>query len=74
LWQGVLAPAKTPSTVIETISRAIAEAVAQPEVVQKLAAQGGGPAGTSPQTFSRFLKDESAKWLALARAVDITAD
>jgi tripartite-type tricarboxylate transporter receptor subunit TctC len=74
IWQGVLAPAKTPSAIIEKMSRAIAEAVAEPEVVQKLAAQGGGPAGTSPQAFGQFLKDESSRWLALAREVNITAD
>ncbi len=45
-----------------------------PEVVQKLAVQGGGPAGTSPQAFGLFLKDESSRWLALAREVNITAD
>jgi tripartite-type tricarboxylate transporter receptor subunit TctC len=74
LWQGVLAPAKTPPAIIEKISRAIAEIVAEPDVVQKLAAQGGGPAGTSPQAFDKYLRDESSKWLALAKAVNVTAD
>ena len=74
LWQGVLAPARTPPAIVEKISRAIAEIVAEPEVIQKLAAQGGAPAGTSPQAFAQFLRDESSKWLALAKEVNITAD
>jgi tripartite-type tricarboxylate transporter receptor subunit TctC len=74
IWQGVLAPAKTPPAIAERMSRAIAEVVAEPEVVQKLAAQGGGPAGTTPRAFAQFLKDESSRWLALAKEVNITAD
>jgi len=74
IWQGVLAPAKTPPAIIEKMSRAIAEAVAEPDIVQKLAAQGGGPAGTSPKEFGKFLKDESSRWLTLAKEVNITVD
>jgi tripartite-type tricarboxylate transporter receptor subunit TctC len=74
IWQGMLAPAKTPPAIIERMSRAIAEVVAEPDIVQKLAAQGGGPAGTSPPAFGQFLRDESSRWLALAREVNVTAD
>ncbi len=74
IWQGMLAPAKTPPAIIDKISRAIAEAVAQPDVIQKLAAQGGGPAGTSPREFGKFLRAESTKWIALAKEVNITVD
>jgi tripartite-type tricarboxylate transporter receptor subunit TctC len=70
----VLAPAKTPPAIIAKLSRAIAEIVAEPDVVQKLAAQGAAPAGTSPAVFDQFLKGESKKWLALAKAVNITAE
>ena len=74
LWQAMLAPAKTPPAIVEKISRAIAEIVHEPDVVQKLASQGGGPAGTSPREFAKFLKDESEKWLTLAKEVNVTAD
>lgn len=74
IWQGVLAPAKTPPAIIDKMSRAIAEAVADPEVVQKLVAQGGGAVGSSPKAFGEFLKSETGRWLALAKAVNITAD
>jgi tripartite-type tricarboxylate transporter receptor subunit TctC len=74
IWQGMLAPAKSPPAIIEKMSRAIAEVVAEPDIVQKLAAQGGGPAGTSPSAFGQFLKDESSRWLALAKEVNITAE
>lgn len=74
IWQGVLAPARTPTAVVEKMSRAIAEVVAEPEVVQKLIAQGGGPAGTSPRAFGEFLKFEINRWLALAKEVNISVE
>ncbi len=74
LWQGILAPAKTPPAIIEKVARAVAEIVAEPDVIAKLASQGGGPAGTSPKAFDKYLKDETVKWLTLAKEVNITAD
>jgi len=74
LWQAMLAPAKTPPAIVEKISRAIAEIVREPDVMQKLALQGGGPAGTSPREFAQYLHDESVKWLTLAKEVNLTAD
>ena len=74
LWHAMLAPAKTPPAIIDKVSRAIADIVHQPDVVQKLASQGGGPAGTSPREFGQYLRDESVKWLTLAREVNVTAD
>ena len=71
---GFFAPAKTPPALIEKMSRAIAEAVADPEVVQKLVSQGGGAVGSSPKAFGEFLKNESSRWLALAKEVNISAD
>ena len=74
LWQGILAPAKTPPALIEKISLAVAEIVAEPDIIAKLAAQGGGPAGTSPRAFDKYLKDETVKWLTLAKEVNISAE
>jgi tripartite-type tricarboxylate transporter receptor subunit TctC len=74
IWQGVLAPAKTPSAIIAKMSRAITEAVGDAEVVQKLMAQGGGAVGSTPRAFGEFLRHETSRWLTLAREVNITAD
>jgi tripartite-type tricarboxylate transporter receptor subunit TctC len=74
LWQAMLAPAKTPPAIVDKISRAIAQIVHEPDVVQKLAAQGGGPAGTTPAQFAQYLHDESVKWLTLAKEVDLRVD
>ncbi len=74
LWQAMLAPARTPPAIVDKISRAIAEIVHEPDVVQKLAAQGGGPAGTTPKQFAQYLNDESVKWLTLAKEVNLSIE
>jgi tripartite-type tricarboxylate transporter receptor subunit TctC len=74
IWQGVLAPAKTPAPIINAMSRAIAEIVAEPEVVRQLVAQGGGPAGTTPAAFGEFLNSETQRWVALAKELKLSTD
>ena len=74
LWQGILVPARTPAPVVEKLAAAIAEAVRAPDVVPKLATQGAEPAGTSPKEFAGFLKNERARWLALAKEARITVE
>ncbi len=74
IWHGMLAPAKTPSARIEKMASAIAEALTDADVLQKLVAQGGGAVGNSPQAFAIFLKSETSRWLNLAKTVNIRLD
>ena len=67
-----MAPAHTPPAVLDKLARGINEAIRTPDVVAKLAAQGGEPAGTSPREFAAFLKSERERWQALAAEVKIT--
>lgn len=60
--------------IIDKLSSAIAEVVAEPDVVQKLVAQGGGAAGSSPKVFAEFLNAETTRWITLAKEVGITVD
>jgi len=70
----VLAPAKTPSAIIKKMSLAIAQTAAEADVVQKLVAQGSEPVGSSHKASGEFLKNESNRWLALAKDVKISDD
>ena len=57
-YQGLYAPAATPSTVVAKIRRDVARVLAMPDVQQKLAAGGFEPSNTTPDTFpARFHKD-----------------
>lgn len=65
LWNGLLAPAKTPSDIIDRINRATVEALRSPEVKAKLAEQGSEPVGNTPAEFKAFIESELVKWRRL---------
>ena len=74
LWQGIMAPAGTPPAIREKVARAIGEAVRSPDAAARLTTQGAEPAGTSPQEFAGFLKNERTRWQALVREAKIAVD
>lgn len=65
LWNGLLAPAKTPPDIIDRINRAAVDALRSPEVKAKLAEQGSEPVGNTPAEFSAFIASELVKWRRL---------
>lgn len=65
LWNGLLAPAKTPSDIIDRINRDTVEALRSPEVKAKLAEQGSEPVGNTPAEFKAFIESELVKWRRL---------
>ncbi len=71
-WHGVLAPAGTPATVIETLNRAINEIVATDAFKQELAATGNLPAKPlSTQEYARKLASELADYEQVAKAIKL---
>jgi tripartite-type tricarboxylate transporter receptor subunit TctC len=65
LWNGLLAPAKTPPEIIDRINRATIDALRSPEVKAKLAEQGSEPVGNTPAEFKAFIESELVKWRKL---------
>ena len=65
LWNGLLAPAKTPPDIVDRINRATIEALRSPEVKAKLADQGSEPVGNTPAEFKAFIESELVKWRRL---------
>jgi tripartite-type tricarboxylate transporter receptor subunit TctC len=65
LWNGLLAPAKTPPDIIDRINRAAIDALRSNEVKAKLAEQGSEPVGNTPAEFKAFIADELVKWRRL---------
>jgi tripartite-type tricarboxylate transporter receptor subunit TctC len=73
-WFGLLAPAATPSTVVEQLSAEIATAMATPAIRERATQQGATPIGSTPVQFSGFLRDEIAKWTRIIRQLGIKLD
>ncbi|GAA5235651.1 tripartite tricarboxylate transporter substrate binding protein [Verticiella sediminum] len=67
LWNGVFAPAGTPSEVIEKLANAIHAATQDPSVRKILADQGSIPVGSQPAQFGKVMDSEIQKWGELVK-------
>jgi tripartite-type tricarboxylate transporter receptor subunit TctC len=65
LWNGLVAPAKTPPEIIERINKATIDALRSTELKAKLAEQGSEPVGNTPAEFKAFIDSELVKWRKL---------
>ncbi len=70
-WIGLLAPAGTPREIVTRLNREIVAILQQPDVRERLAAQGAEPVGSSPEQFEAFVKAEIAKWGKVIRDANI---
>ncbi len=61
-WFGVIGPKGMPEDVVNTLNKAIRDALAKPEVRERLQGLGAVPADTSPQEFGEFIKTEVDTW------------
>lgn len=67
-WNGLFAPARTPQPVLEKLNQAWVTAVKAPEVSKRIIASGAEPSGNSAAEFAAFVKEETDKWAAVAKA------
>jgi tripartite-type tricarboxylate transporter receptor subunit TctC len=70
-WYGVLAPAGTPHEIVARLHAEIVRALRLPDVRERLAADGFGAVGSTPEEFAAFIQSEIEKWTAVARSAGI---
>ena len=73
-WFGFLAPAGTPSAVINKLNTEINASLKSQELMATLAGLGFDAKITTPQEFDAFLATEKQKWPPLLRAAGIKAE
>lgn len=73
-WYGVLAPAAVPPAIIAKLNSAIAEALADPEVVERLKNLGVVPKVSSPEQFGALIVEEMQKWRKVISEANIKVD
>jgi tripartite-type tricarboxylate transporter receptor subunit TctC len=72
-WVGIVAPAGTPSAIVDKISQAFGAAVLRPEIASRLQELGYTPARNTPAEFTQFIRDDRAKWQRVAREANLSA-
>lgn len=73
-WFGLLAPAGTPSAIVNRLNGEAVKVLATAEVKAALAAQGQEVMFGSPQQFGEFIRSEIAKIAKIAKATGIKAE
>ncbi|WP_354343621.1 Bug family tripartite tricarboxylate transporter substrate binding protein [Variovorax boronicumulans] len=73
-WYGLLAPKGTPPAVVEQLAKDAAEMLAQPDVRERLKAQGMTDAVMKPAEFAAHIRDETAVWARIIKARNIVAE
>jgi tripartite-type tricarboxylate transporter receptor subunit TctC len=73
-WYGMVAPAGTPVTIVVTLNRIATEAMRDPAVKEKLAAQGAELIGDTPEHFRNFIEAEITKWAGVIKDAGITTE
>lgn len=73
-WFGLLAPAKTPPTIVDKLNRELNAALRSDAVRARIAEQGADVLGGSAEDFARFLKEETERLAAVIRRANIQLD
>jgi tripartite-type tricarboxylate transporter receptor subunit TctC len=67
-WHGIVVPAATPRETVQKLNGEIVKILEQPDVREKLLAQGLEPIGGTPEQFGAYIKAEIAKWANVVKA------
>ncbi|NBW00491.1 MAG: tripartite tricarboxylate transporter substrate binding protein, partial [Betaproteobacteria bacterium] len=70
-WNGLAAPAKTPTVLIERLNRDIATALETPEVRKKLQELNVEARASTPQQTAQLLVSDIKRWSDVVRSANI---
>ena len=73
-WNGILAPAATPRTIVDRLHREIVANLRHPEVLTQLTAQGIEPVGNTPEEFGKIIRADVAKWAQVLRRAGVQSN
>jgi tripartite-type tricarboxylate transporter receptor subunit TctC len=70
-WYGLLFPAGVPTTIVDGLAKDIRAVMSEPDVKEKMLAQGFEPVGNSPAEFSAFIREEIPRWESVVKRAGI---
>ena len=73
-WIGFVAPAKTPPALADHMSKEIGAVLRDPGVVALLEQQMMEPAANTREEFSKFMREELARWKPVIERNNISAE
>jgi tripartite-type tricarboxylate transporter receptor subunit TctC len=73
-WFGLLAPAGTPTAIVDKLNQELRAQFATPEAVQALAAMGAEPTTSTPQGFADIIGADTKQWADIVHATGVKAE
>ena len=73
-WFSVSAPPKTSAAISDKLSRAIAEALKEPQVEKRLADLSAEPIGSTPAAMAALMREDTERWRQVIRAAGVKAE
>ena len=73
-WFGLFVPAATPAAIQAKLNTAVVDALRDPELVKRLADQGGEAAPMTQKQFKDFIAAETAKYSKIVESAHIVAE
>ena len=66
-WYGVIGPAKLPKLIVTRLHEELVRILNQPDVRERILADGSEPVGSAPEDFRQFMLADLAKWAKLVK-------
>ncbi|MCG2598567.1 Bug family tripartite tricarboxylate transporter substrate binding protein [Achromobacter insuavis] len=73
-WFGLVVPAGTPATVVDTLYAATRDVVRSPDIAERFRAMGGQAGGNTPAEFAAFIDQERTRWKQIVDAAGIAQE
>ena len=74
-WHAIVAPARTPKTVIARLNQTLATTLSDSALRDQLLAQeDSDPVGGTPEALARLLRTESDKWGRIIQAIGVKGE
>jgi tripartite-type tricarboxylate transporter receptor subunit TctC len=73
-WNGVHVRASTPKAVLDKLNAELNRVITLPELHEKMRGLGLEPAGGTAEQFSRFVKDDIARWTKVIRESNVRVE
>jgi tripartite-type tricarboxylate transporter receptor subunit TctC len=73
-FYGISAPKGTPPEIVDTLNKAVNEALKDPKLVARLGEIGGIPKPMTPAEFGKLLSDETEKWRKVVEFAGVSVE
>ena len=70
LWHGMAMPAGVTQPILSRVHGELTKAMAHPDVIERLAAEGSRPQVDKPEEFAAFIRNEIGRWHQVIKTAD----